>query len=409
MKIAHFPGSFLPTIGGAEIIVHNLATEQANAGHTVHVIAHRKSRKFFEDIKIQLPYQIKYPISNSFGLACRLRKLGLPFNWIITKQIKWLQNKYHYDLWHFNLINEYAFIIVPFLKQLGVPVIGTFRGSDIQLCSEVDYGFRLDRNFDNEIHNIIGLFDTVTAISQSVKDEYKKLGVSEINIQLIPNGIDINRINMIKVNKNVARKKFGLPTNKKIILTVGRNHPKKGYIHIPSIIKYLNNKIDFIWVIIGKDCANIMERAKILGVNSKLIIKDEIAAKINFNSKVEVPSDDLIMAYKSADVFCFPTIIETFGNVFLEAMVAGLPIITTNAPGPRDIITNEYNGLISAINDNKTMSDNIIRVLNNKSLRKSLVENGIQDVKKYNWDKVTKDYEKVYVNTAKMVENILFK
>ena len=155
LRIAHFPGSFFPTIAGAEIVVHNLAMEQVNAGHVVHVIAQENSKYFFIENNIQPPYQIKSPITKSFGLAHRLNKLGLPFNWIITKQIKRLQKKYNYDLWHFNLIGEYAFIIVPYLKSLGIPVIGTFHGADIQVYPEVDYGLRRNRRFDKRIRNII--------------------------------------------------------------------------------------------------------------------------------------------------------------------------------------------------------------------------------------------------------------
>ena len=53
LNIAHYPGTFLPTIGGVELIVHNLANEQVLLGHNVSVITHKKSKDFIinNDIK----------------------------------------------------------------------------------------------------------------------------------------------------------------------------------------------------------------------------------------------------------------------------------------------------------------------------------------------------------------------
>ena len=61
-------------------------------------------------------------------------------------------------------------------------------------------------------------------------------------------------------------------SDKKIVLTVGRNHPKKGYDLIPSIIKeLLLFRNDFVWVLIGKNCKIIIDQAKELGVDKNLI------------------------------------------------------------------------------------------------------------------------------------------
>ena len=57
-----------------------------------------------------------------------------------------------------------------------------------------------------------------------------------------------------------------------------------------------------------------------------------------FKNINKLPPEELIEIYFASDVFCFPTIVESFGNVFLEAMATGLPIVTTDAPGARDII-----------------------------------------------------------------------
>jgi glycosyltransferase involved in cell wall biosynthesis len=56
--------------------------------------------------------------------------------------------------------------------------------------------------------------------------------------------------------------------------------------------------------------------------------------------------DDLAQAYASADVFAFPSLTETFGQVTLEAMASGLPVVAFAAEGTRDLVTHEHTGLL---------------------------------------------------------------
>jgi phosphatidylinositol alpha 1,6-mannosyltransferase len=65
--------------------------------------------------------------------------------------------------------------------------------------------------------------------------------------------------------------------------------------------------------------------------------------------------DDLACAYASADLFVFPSSSETFGNVILEAMASGLPVIAPRAGGPVDHVIDGYNGFLFSPNDPEEM------------------------------------------------------
>jgi glycosyltransferase involved in cell wall biosynthesis/predicted metal-dependent phosphoesterase TrpH len=56
--------------------------------------------------------------------------------------------------------------------------------------------------------------------------------------------------------------------------------------------------------------------------------------------------DTLATAYASADIFCFASVTDTFGQVVLEAQASGLPVLAADAGGPRDLITGNVNGLL---------------------------------------------------------------
>ena len=397
MKIAHFPGNFLPTLGGAEIASHNIVQNLSNLGNDVSVIvtdkrAHKLKSKFPEEIS----YEIISLLPKTLGILKKTNKLGINFGKLIYKQIDSLQRKYNFDVWHFNLAKEQALFTLPFLKENKIPSVVTCQGTDIQVLEEVSYGHRMDSWYNKLFEKNIILADHFTAISESVKDEYIKLGVLEKDICDIPNGVDFNKINSC-ISKENLRTKFGWPDNKKIILTVGRNHPKKGYIFIPEIVKeLLKLRDDFLWVIVGRGCDNISKKSKDLGVGNWILCMNELGLNRKNKSTLNLPTEDLIMAYKSSDIFAFPTLIETFGTVQVEAMAAGLPVITTDAPGARDIVKHEENGLKSKVKDVLAMAVNIDRVLSDQGLYDRLSHNALNFSKEYSWLEIAKKYLKSF-------------
>ena len=132
---------------------------------------------------------------------------------------------------------------------------------------------------------------------------------------------------------------------------------------------------------------------------SQQIIFEEEITFTNLPKDNEVPSfpdRSLVSIYKSADLFVMPSIIETFGMVLIEAMAAGLPIITTNAPGCRDVVSNNYNGILVAPKNPEALAKGILRVIENPGLKDSLIKNGKNSIIKYDWGNITQEYEHLY-------------
>ena len=87
---------------------------------------------------------------------------------------------------------------------------------------------------------------------------------------------------------------------------------------------------------------------------------------------------------------------EGFPRVVVEAMAAGLPVVTTDAEGCKDVVEHGHTGLISPATDSELMAKNIEILLRNKSMRKKLSETAKESAKKYEWSKITSRYEDVY-------------
>ncbi|WP_342632961.1 glycosyltransferase [Metallosphaera yellowstonensis] len=84
--------------------------------------------------------------------------------------------------------------------------------------------------------------------------------------------------------------------------------------------------------------------------------------------------EKLSRLYSSADAFIFTSYAESFGLPPLEAMACGTPVVMSDNKGSRDYAVNGYNALVSQPGDVKSLSDNLIKVLQDDKLRQQLWE-----------------------------------
>ncbi len=405
MKIVHFPGSFLPQIGGAEIVVHNLALQQHQAGHHVTIIS---SYKNWKTVNADLPYKVLPLFPKSLSLVLRAKKNNIDLRGLLTLQLIFYQTLYKFDIWHIHMVYPTGFVALPALKYLQIPSIMTSQGADIQKLSEVNYGSRLDSKIEEIIRQTLPQFDRVIAISEGIKKEFLLLGVPAEKIVKIPNGDVVSRIKTLKVNQIALRNKLNWPLKKCILLTVGRNHPKKGYIYIPEIIqKIVKIRTDFRWVIVGRETEPIVEKAKELGVDQYLQTISQISPQKNtpLQEKFLFPTDEFLELFKGADLFVFPTLLEGLPGVLIDAAAAGLPIISTNTVGCPDIVEDGFNGLLSPVKDTSGMAANILRVLDSPALRKTMGANSLKKSVEFEWETIQERYQILYQELISMANS----
>jgi glycosyltransferase involved in cell wall biosynthesis len=82
--------------------------------------------------------------------------------------------------------------------------------------------------------------------------------------------------------------------------------------------------------------------------------------------------------------------------VTIEAMAAGLPIVTTNSPGTGELFQHEHTAMLSDVDDIAAIVQNITEVMSDENLRKRLSRNGLQEVWKYDIDVVVRRYVALY-------------
>ncbi|MBZ0217709.1 MAG: glycosyltransferase family 4 protein, partial [Fimbriimonadaceae bacterium] len=109
-----------------------------------------------------------------------------------------------------------------------------------------------------------------------------------------------------------------------------------------------------------------------------------------------LPQDEIVALYRAADAFVFPSLIETFGVVLIEAMAAGLPVLTTDAPGCRDIVRGGRDGMMTISGNVFSLCDGMSRLLAEPELRADLRARSLARSADFSWTRVVDRYETLY-------------
>ncbi len=136
---------------------------------------------------------------------------------------------------------------------------------------------------------------------------------------------------------------------------------------------------------IGPDSDAVRERVQGLGL-------EDVFTNLGYLNYDDVPA-----VYRQADIFVSPTYSEGFSNTILEAMSAGLPVVSCAVVGVVDCLRDEVNGLLVSASDVPALANALARLLDDEALRTRLAERARQDVdEKYSWPVVARQIAGVY-------------
>jgi glycosyltransferase involved in cell wall biosynthesis len=216
-------------------------------------------------------------------------------------------------------------------------------------------------------------------------ERVKKSILGEKNLKLIYNGIDTTIFK--RKNKTFLRKKYGLPIDKKIILTLasgGKYNSQKGWEHSEKIIKNLLNQ-NILFINVGG-----AQQTKFCGDN-KLFIP--------YITDINKVAD----YYSLSDLFLFTSNYENFPLTILEAMASGLPVAAFNVGGVKEQIIDGKNGIITEMGEYDLMTNNIIKYLGLNTETKERISTNASDYVRRNFSlkQMVNNYERLYLQTIK--------
>jgi len=215
-------------------------------------------------------------------------------------------------------------------------------------------------------------YKRIIAISEMVKRNIiQHYSVPPSDIEVIYNGVDIKKFhpeNKMKYRSEI-RQKHGLEDSDFVVLFMGSGFERKGVECLIRAVETIPQQLAVL--IVGKGDAKKFSK----------IIKRQ---RIIFCG----PQKDNYKYYAAADIFVFPTIYEPFGNVHLEALASGLPVITTGNSGAAEIIKDNVHGfVIEEPEDFRSVAEKISVFLNNREKLKSVSENARRLAEEFTFEK----------------------
>ncbi len=242
----------------------------------------------------------------------------------------------------------------------------------------------------------------ITSTKQESEVQYARYGrFNSKNVEIIPPGVDLNRFHSIDSNLkeeekelNKLFKPFLRDIHKSPLLAISRAVRRK---NIPALIEtygrspILQQRHNLILIL------GCREDSRQLDKQQREVFQQvfELVDKYNLYGKVAYPKqhrrEQIPSIYRWAanrkGLFVNPALTEPFGLTLLEAAACGLPTVTTDDGGPRDILSRCENGLLVDVTDLEAFRDGIETAGSNTSLWKTWSMNGIEGVSRhFSWD-----------------------
>jgi len=221
-------------------------------------------------------------------------------------------------------------------------------------------------------------WDQFIAVSNFTKRKLEQHRVEEKKIRVVHNGINIRKFTAIKAEK----------TAHPSVCCVSRLVPyKQVEVLIRAMAHVTKDVPDTICSIIGTG----KEREKLKKLIRKLGLAENIRL-LGFIPKHE----DVIREIKSSWAFAFPSRVEGFGMVAVEAMACGTPHVSSNIPPLAEATGNGKGGFLVASGDEEALARRIVQLLQDKKLRTKKAREGKEHAAQFDWPLIVKQVEQVY-------------
>jgi len=232
---------------------------------------------------------------------------------------------------------------------------------------------------------------TIHAASLYEKEAIRLLGF-KTPVAVIPRGLDPAPYAK-EPESDWLRRRYPELKNKKIVLFLGRIHPKKGLDKLMPAFKRVAGKMkDAYLVIAGPDENKYASEVK------KMARKNNIEKNTIFTGMLL--GKEKLSAFHSSDIFVLPSYVENFGVAVLEAMACKLPVVISNRVGLFPDVEKYNAGIVVDCDDIEKLDEAILKLLRDDKLRKSMGENGEKLVgDRFSLDKIAGEMHSLYTKT----------
>jgi glycosyltransferase involved in cell wall biosynthesis len=338
--------------GGIGTYIYNLAKGLVKLGHTIHVISPTSGPDYIQDnvdgINVhRLPKKVLPKIERLLP--------GFRWSYQVYKLIKQLHRKQLIDViefpnWEASGVLSQLMLNIPTVVRVHTPFFETL-GLD---SDNITFGDKAVCKLEEwSCKNADKLVSSTRCHAKTISDKYL-IPLEEFTI--LPLGIIDKASN--KTYKNAVKDEIKL-------LYVSRLENRKGTLALIQALPLLKQKThNFHIDIIGSDRPHAPG-----GIKFQQYFKqnyDELSNKVSFHGFVD--DEELDRFYRQADLFVVPSVYESFGLIYVEAMMYGLPSIATTGGGIGEVITDGKDGFLTKINHSDEIVTRIVEFMNDREL-----------------------------------------
>ncbi|KAG1170807.1 hypothetical protein G6F70_007456 [Rhizopus microsporus] len=277
-----------------------------------------------------------------------------------------------------------------------VPIVSSYHTNLAVYCDHFGYGFfsSIMWKWNHYCHSFS---QYVACPSPSTRSILYQHGFE--HVRLWPRGVDISLFSTSR-RSDQLRSKWTEDKDKIVILYVGRLSYEKNIHLVLDAYQHMDHKTCHL-VLVGH------------GPSFHDIEKRCVSSNIPVTLTGYLQGKELAEAYASADVFAFPSSTETFGQVVLEAMASGLPVVGLNAEGVRDLVDHGSTGLLldttnlSLEQQKKGYQGLLEKVTGDKKLLKRMSEKAVKKAAEYTWYEAMERMVQLYDASISAPEEIV--
>ncbi|BAU91581.1 group 1 glycosyl transferase [Methylorubrum populi] len=385
MRICFVSRRYFPAISGMSVYAQNLLREVAAAGHDVTMISQYRGDEFGTRVYGGGPPP-PVPGVHVIGLEQRGEQENGDFERDIDEMVATIGAEHArkpFDVLHAQYGYPTGWAALLAGQRLGLPTVVSIQGGDghwVGSCCETHRRAMVE---------VVARANALLIGGQSfVREVCDRLGSDPDRFTIVPGAVDTARFT--PGERYGAEREDEEPVR---LLYHGRVDRRKGVLDFLDALERLwEAGVPFDAVIsgIGPDVEAARERADAIGFTS---------AQVRFTGYADY--DTVPDLYRAADVFVSPTYAEGFSNTILEAMAAGLAVVSTHSVGVSDCLRDGENGLLVNPGDVRGLTQALRRVIEDDDLRQRLAESGLEECRRvYSWKAVGRQITEIYERVA---------
>jgi len=361
-----------PTYGGSGVVATELGIAMAKKGHEVHFITYSQPVRldmvneniYFHEVIVQ-----EYPLFHY-----------QPYELALSSKLVRIIKRYNIEVLHVHYAIPHAYagyMAQQMLVQEGIhiPMVTTLHGTDITLVGNHPH-------YKPAVTFSINQSNAVTSVSQSLKEDTLRLfNIKEDKIEVVPNFIDTSKGN---IKYEDCKRHMMADPEERIITHVSNFRPVKRIEDVILIFDRIIKEIPAKLIMIGD--GPLQNDAK------KLCHELGISDKVIFMGN----SNEIEKILCFSDLFLLPSESESFGLAALEAMIHGVPVISSNTGGIPEVNKEGFSGCLSDVGNIIEMAENAVSILNSDEILNNFKQNARIQAANFDLNTIVPKYENIY-------------